>query len=137
MGQDKTLWIVVFTSAHRSVKFATDFLIKNFLFPPISCIFASVIQLLLFLRSYIVLSFTSPGFRNSLMSSSHLLLVLPTSLLVLILLSRPGCQSKILLVHLSFGRNAILLAIRHFSLLCISIQQSIFIFFMYSSAKQN
>ena len=63
---------------------------------------------------------------------SHLLLGLPTSLLVLILLSRPGCQSKCFLVHLSSGRDAILLAIRHFSLLCVSIQQSIFIFFMYA-----
>ena len=38
------------------------------------------------------------------------------------LLSSPGCQSKILLVHLFSGRETILLAIRHFSLLCVSIQ---------------
>ena len=39
------------------------------------------------------------------MSSSHLLLGLPTILRVLILLSSPGCQSKIFLVHLSSGRE--------------------------------
>ena len=54
------------------------------------------------------------------MSSSHLLLGRPTSLRVLILLSNPGCQSKIFLVHLSSGKETILLAIRHFSLLCVS-----------------
>ena len=97
--------------------------------------FASVIQLLLFMRSYFLSSFVSPVLLSSLMSSSHLLSGLPTNLLVLILLSRPGCQLKILLVHLSFGRNAILLAIRHFILLCVSIQKGIFIFFIYSSAS--
>ena len=47
------------------------------------------------MRSYFVLSFASPGFMNSLMSSSHLLVGLPTNPLVLILLSSPGCQLKI------------------------------------------
>ena len=51
---------------------------------------------------------------NSLRSSSHLLLGLPTCLLVLMLLSSPGCQSKTLLVHLFSGREMILRAIRHF-----------------------
>ena len=37
--------------------------------------------------------FFSLGFMNSLMSSSHLLLGLPTNLLVLFLLSSPGSQS--------------------------------------------
>ena len=69
------------------------------------------------------------------MSSSHLLLGLPTILLVLILLSSPGCQVKILMVHLSSGRDVILLVIRLFSLLCISVQHGIFIFFMQSSAS--
>ena len=41
---------------------------------------------------------------------------------------KPGCQSKTLLVHLFSGREAILLAIRQFSLLCVSIQQRIFVF---------
>ena len=59
-----------------------------------SFFFASVIQLLLFVRSHFSLPFLSCGFKNSL-SSSHLLLGLPTGLRVLILLSCPGCQSKI------------------------------------------
>ena len=101
-----------------------------FFFFPLFAFFVSIIQLSLFMRSYFFLSFTSPGFMNSLMSSSHLLLGLPTNLLVLVLLSSPGCQSIFFLVHLSSGRDAILLAIRHFSLLCVSIQQSIFIFSM-------
>ena len=72
---------------------------------------------------------------NPLRSSSHFLLGLPINLLVLILLSRSGCQSNILLVHLSFGRSVLLFVIRHFSLLCVSIQQGIFAFFMYSFAS--
>ena len=87
------------------------------------------------MRSCLFPSFTSSGFVNSLISSSHLLFGLPTSLLVLILLSSPGCQSKFFLVHLSFCREANLLAIRHFSLLCVSIRHGIFIFFMCSSAS--
>ena len=71
-------------------------LYESFLFPfPIKKKnFASVIQLLLFMRSCLFPSFASPGFVNSLMSSSHLLLGLPTNLIVLIWLSSPGCQSK-------------------------------------------
>ena len=77
----------------------------------------------------------SSGFRNSLRSSSHLLLGLPTCLRVSMLLSSPGCQSKTLLVHLFSGREAILLAIRHFSLQCVSIQHGIFCFSIRSSAS--
>ena len=93
------------------MQFSIVFLIISFFLSIFFFIFfASVIQLFLFVRSYLFPSFfcpfVSPGlFFNSLMSSSHLLLDLPTNLLVLILLSRPGCQSKILLVHLSYGRN--------------------------------
>ena len=113
---------------------------KNFLFFfHSSYFFDSVIQLLLFVRSYFAFSFVSSGFKNSLMSSSHLLLGLPTSLRVLILLSSPGCQSKIFLVHLSSGKDAFLLAIRHFSLLCVSIQHGIFssfhVFFSFFGAS--
>ena len=54
---------------------------------------------------------------NSLKSSSHLLLGLPTCLLVLMLVSRPGCQLKTLLFHLFSGKEMILRAIRHFCLL--------------------
>ena len=100
-----------------------------------SYFFASIIQLLLFVRSYLVFSFVSSGFKNSLMSSSHLFWCLPTGLRVLLLLSRPGCQSKIYLVHLSSGKDTILLAIRHFSLLSVSIQHGNFCFFMCSSAS--
>ena len=56
-------------------------------------------------------------------------------LLVLMLVSRPGCQLKTLLFHLFPGREMILRAIRHFCLLCVSIQQVIFCFSMYSSAS--
>ena len=72
---------------------------------------------------------------NSLRSSSHLLLGLPTCLLVLMLVSRPGCQLKTLQAHLFSGREMILRAIRHFCLLCVSIQQVIFCFSMYSLAS--
>ena len=65
------------------------------------------------------------------MSSSHLFFGLPTGLLVLTLLFKPGCQSKILLVHRSFGRGAILFVILHFILVCVSIQQSICIFHVF------
>ena len=134
MGQDKTLWAVVLHIDPRNFLpiFHNLFF---FFFPFFVYFYASIIQLLLFVRSYFLPSFVSPGFVNSLMSSSHLLLGLPTNLLVLMLLSSPGFQSKICLVNLSFGRDAILLVIRHFSLLCVSTQKSIFIFFMYSSAS--
>ena len=39
-----------------------------------------------------------------------------------------------MLVHLSFGKDAILPAILHFILLCVSVQQGIFIFFICSSS---
>ena len=42
-----------------------------------SLYFSSITQLLMFVRSYSILSFVSLGFMNSLMSSSHLLLGLP------------------------------------------------------------
>ena len=42
---------------------------------------------------------------------------------------------EICLVHFSFGREAILLAIRHFSLLCVSIQHGILMLFMCSPAS--
>ena len=95
--------------------------------------FASIIQVLLFMRSYFVFSCISSVFRNSLKSSSHLFVGLPTCLWVLMLLSSPGCQSNTLLVHLFSGRETILLAIRHFSLLCISIQHGILCFHMFFS----
>ena len=57
---------------------------------------ASVIHPLLFMRSYFVFSCVSSGFKNSLRSSSNLLLGLPTCLRVLMLVSSLGCQSKIL-----------------------------------------
>ena len=71
---------------------------------------------------------------NSLRSSSHLLLGLPTCLLAFLLLSSPGCQLNTLLFHLFVGRVMILLAIRHFCLLCTSIQHFTLCFSMFSSA---
>ena len=64
--------------------------------------FASIIQLLLFMRSYFVFSCVSSVFKNSLKSSSHLFLGRPTCLRVLMLLTSSGCQSKTLVVHLFF-----------------------------------
>ena len=60
---------------------------------------------------------------------------LPTDLFVLLLLSKPGFHSIILFVHLSCGRDAILIAILHFSLLWVSIQQGIVVFCLGSSAS--
>ena len=131
MGGSKTLCDSV--SLFDPGKLLPKFYELFFFFFHSSYLFASVIQLLLFVRSYFVFSFVSSGFKYSLLSSSHLLLGLPTGLRVLILLSSPGCQSKICLVHLSSGKETILLAIRHFSLLCVSIQHGIFCFFMCSS----
>ena len=54
---------------------------------------------------------------------------LPTDLFVPILLSGQGFLSIILLVHRSCGEIAILIAILHFSLLCVSIQRGSFTFF--------
>ena len=87
--------------------------------------FISSIQLLLFLRSYKSFSCPSSIFMNSLRLSPHLLLGLPACLLVLLLVSSAGCQSTILLVYIFSGRETILRAIRHFNLLCVSIQQGI------------
>ena len=92
--------------------------------------FASIIQVLLFMRSYFVFFCVSSVFWFSLKSSSHLFLGLPACLQVLMLLSSPGCQSKTLLVHLFLRRETSLLAIRHFSLLCISIQHGISCFLL-------
>ena len=64
-------------------------------------------------------AFDSCGFRNSLMSSSHLFRDLPTDLLVLMLLSRPRFHSVNFFDHRSSGRVAILNAILHFILPCL------------------
>ena len=50
---------------------------------------------------------------------------LPTDLFALILMSRPGFQSTTLLVQRSMRRDAILIVILHFSLLCVSILQGV------------
>ena len=81
------------------------------------------------------LSCPSSVFMNSWRSSSHLLLGLPTYLLVLMLVSNPGCQLNTLRFHLFAGRVMILLAMRHFCLLCTSIQHFKLCFFMFSSAS--
>ena len=86
--------------ALRSKKIASDlkkkkqfsFILPIFLLPSSSCC-CSRDHTFLFPLSRLVL-------KNPLMSSSHLRLGLPTGLRVLILLSSPGCQSKIFLVHL-------------------------------------
>ena len=95
----------------------------------------SSIQLLLFFRSYLSFSCPSLDFMNSLRSSSHLLFGLPTCLLALMLLSSPGCQLNTHRFHLCTGRVMILLAMRHFNLLCISIQHFILCFSACSSAS--
>ena len=87
-----------------------------------------------FLGRFLFASFVSSVLKNSLMSSSHLFLGFPTDLVVL-LLFRPGFHLIILFVHRSCGRDAILFAILHFSLLWVSIRQGIFVFFMGSSAS--
>ena len=91
--------------------------------------------MLLFSKSLPFASFVSSGLKNSLMSSSHLFLGLPTDQFVSILLSRPGFHLILLLVHLSLGRDAILSGILHFIFLCVSIQQGMFIFFICYSAS--
>ena len=96
--------------------------------------FASVIQLLLFMKSCLVPSFASPGFVNSLSSSSHLLLGLPTNLLVLIWLSSPRCQSKFVWsIFLLVGRLFYLPFAT--SVFCVSIQHGILMIIMCSPAS--
>ena len=47
---------------------------------------------------------------------------------------RPGFHSAAFLAHLSFGSDAILIAKRHFMLLCVSNQRGIFAVFILSTA---
>ena len=68
----------------------------------------------------------SSSLKNSLISSSHLLLGLPNALYVLYLEMSSGFHSAALTIHLSVGRDAILSAILHFCLLCVLIQHRIF-----------
>ena len=84
----------------------------------------------LFFRSFLLDSFVSSVFMNSLISSSHLFRGLPTGLFVLMQLSRQGLHSAIFLDHRSSGIDALLIAILHFILLCVSIQKGIFPFFI-------
>ena len=67
----------------------------------------------------------SSGLKKSFTSSSHLFLSLRTALHVLILELNPGFHSAAFLTHRSFGGDAILIANRHFILLCISIEHGI------------
>ena len=69
----------------------------------------------------------SSGLRNSLISSSHLFFGLPTSLFAWYLVLRPGFHFAAFFVHRSSGSNAILIARRHFILLCASIQHGIWL----------
>ena len=73
-------------------------------------------------------------FENSLISSSHLYRGLPTGLLVLMQLSRPEFHSAIFFDHRSSGRS-VLIASLHFILGCVSIQQGILVFIIFSSAS--
>ena len=73
--------------------------------------------------------------RKSFISSSHLFVGLPTALHVLILVLWPGFHSAAFLAHVSFGSDVILIANRHFILLCVSIQHGILAAFIRSSAS--
>ena len=73
--------------------------------------------------------------RNSLISSSHLFLGLPTGRFVLMLVSSQGFHSAPFLDHRSSVHDAILIASLHFTFLCVSIQQVIFAFFICSSTS--
>ena len=82
----------------------------------LSCFFACLFHVSSFFRSFPLDSSDSSGFRNSLMSSSHLSRGLPTDLFLLMWLSRPGFQSIIFYDHRSSGRVAMINAILHFIL---------------------
>ena len=119
-----------FVRGNRSSQYVPNLELDGFLGLDFVVVRAVVVRKIVF-----VFSCVSSMFRNSLKSSSHLLLGLPTCRLVLMLVSSPGCQSKTLLFHLfSFGKT-ILRAIRHFVLLCISSQHCILCFSICSLAS--
>ena len=87
--------------------------------------FATSIQVWLFFRSLPFVACVSSGLKKSFTSSSHLFLSLPTALHVLIFVLNPGFHPAAFLTHRSSGGDAILIANRHFILLCISIEHGI------------
>ena len=107
-----TLQICLLSSSIRFVFFA--------------CLFVS-----LFFKSFPLDSSDFSCLRYSLMSSSHHLRGLPPDRFVVMLLPRPGFHSVIFFDHRCSGRVAVLNAILHFILLCVSIQQGIFIFHVF------
>ena len=107
----------------------------TFDFFPYFSSFATLIHVSLFLISLPFISSVSSGLRNSLISSSHLFFGLPTGLYVWCLMLRLGFHSTAFFAHLSFGSDAILVAKRHFALLCVSIQHGILASFILSTAE--
>ena len=78
--------------------------------------------------------FVSSGLRKSFNSSSHLFSGLSTGLFVWCLVLRLGFHVAAVFAHRSFGSDAILVAKRHFTLLCVSIQHGILAAFFLSTA---
>ena len=88
---------------------------------PSFTVFATLIHVSSFFISFPFVVSVSSHLRNSLISSSHLLFGLPTNLFVWYLVLRPGFHFAAFFVHRSSGSDAILIARRHFILLCVSI----------------
>ena len=103
------------------------------LLPQIHLLFLSICLLALlpvskygrFFTSLPFVASVSSGLKQSFTSSSHFFLSLPPALHVLISVLNPGFHSVAFLAHRSFGGDAILIANRHFILLCISIEHGI------------
>ena len=91
----------------------------------LSTCFATCFQVWLFFTSLPFVASVSSGLKKSFTSSSHLFLSLFTALHVLILVLNPGFHSAAFLTHRSFGGDTILIANRHFILLCIPIEHGI------------
>ena len=87
--------------------------------------FATLIHVSLFFISLPFVASVSSGLRNSLISSSHLFLWSPHWSVCLVLVPRPGFHFAVFFVHGLSGNDAILIANRHFILLCVSIQHGI------------
>ena len=86
---------------------------------------SACIQVWSFFTSLPFVASVSSGLKKTFTSSSHLFLSLPPALHVLISVLNPGFHSAAFLAHRSFGGAAILIANRHFILLCISIEHGI------------
>ena len=93
----------------------------------LSVFFATLIHVSLFFVSFPFVSSVSSGLRNSLISSSHLFFGLSTGLFVWCLGPRTGFHFAVVFVHRLSGNDAILIANRHFILLCVSIQHGILV----------